>query len=164
MQTLVIGLSVSTSSDYLSDSIWDWISTFVNFWDSIMCNFHNRAASKHVSCSLPWIVSCQGMISDIIRYIISWLGPFFAFAQSVFVIVDVQVGVRPPLMTCWRQRNVWFQLLQEKNSVCANALPSDQLNQACEVSVHPNDLSKRSTSIDSKYIFYSAHQPANPHW
>ena len=34
-----------------------------------------------------------GMISDIIRYIISWLGPFFAFAQSVFVIVDVQVTI-----------------------------------------------------------------------
>ena len=34
-----------------------------------------------------------GMISDIIRYIISWLGPFFAFAQSVFVIVDVQVKI-----------------------------------------------------------------------
>jgi len=52
-----------------------------------------------------------GMISDIIRYIISWLGPFFAFAQSVFVIVDVQ----------------------EQNSVCANALPKNQLNQACQL-------------------------------
>ena len=70
-----------------------------------------------------------GMISDIIRYIISWLGPFFAFAQSVFVIVDVQVGGE----TIQIDRNP-VQLFQEKNAICANALPSNQLNQACQVS------------------------------
>ena len=69
-----------------------------------------------------------GMISDIIRYIISWLGPFFAFAQSVFVIVDVQVGRK----TIQIDRNP-VQLFQEKNAICANALPSNQLNQACQV-------------------------------
>merc|ERR1719458_2429180 len=65
------------------------------------------------------------MISDVIRYIISWLGPFFAFAQSVFVIVDVQ----------------------EKNAICANALPSNQLNQACQL------ISQMIGDIDNSSIY-----------
>ena len=68
-----------------------------------------------------------GMISDIIRYIISWLGPFFAFAQSVFVIVDVQVKIIKI------KKKKLHRLLQERNSICVNALPTNQLTQACQV-------------------------------
>ena len=69
----------------------------------IFIKFIDATAFKGVIISRlfydPECTDCAdlGMISDIIRYIISWLGPFFAFAQSVFVIVDVQVGVK------WRE-------------------------------------------------------------
>ena len=69
----------------------------------IFIKFLDATAFKGVIISRlfydPECTDCAdlGMISDIIRYIISWLGPFFAFAQSVFVIVDVQVGVK------WRE-------------------------------------------------------------
>ena len=32
------------------------------------------------------------MISDIVRYIIMWIGPFFTFGHTIFAIVDTQVG------------------------------------------------------------------------
>ena len=31
------------------------------------------------------------MISDIVRYILTWLGPFFSFGHGMFTLVDMQV-------------------------------------------------------------------------
>ena len=88
-----------------------------------------------------------GMISDIIRYIISWLGPFFTFAQSVFVIVDVQVGVTGEKSIQIDGNSVQF--LQERNSACANALPTNQLNQACQVSnMKIKDLNQPANEVN----------------
>ena len=87
----------------------------------IFIKFLDATAFKGVIISRlfydPECTDCAdlGMISDIIRYIISWLGPFFAFAQSVFVIVDVQVGVK------------WREIKEIKLNFCRNEIQFVQM-------------------------------------
>merc|ERR1719153_1991254 len=50
------------------------------------------------------------LISDIIRYILSWIGPFFTFGHGVNMLVEIQ----------------------EKNAFCANSMTTSKLKALCE--------------------------------
>ena len=65
------------------------------------------------------------MISDIVRYILTWLGPFFSFGHGLFVLVDMQVRNDYSCMLHYP--------LQASNALCAISIPEDQLKGVCEI-------------------------------
>ena len=67
------------------------------------------------------------LISDIVRFIFTWLGPFFPFGRSFLGWISVCIDLE------YIPQSTFVLQIQEKNNRCVNQVTLDQLERICKL-------------------------------